>query len=118
MLMNDFYQISQVTSGDDSIEGTIHFNATHPIFQGHFPGQPVVPGVCTMQLVKEIMEWQRKQPMQLTDAPQVKFLQLITPEMTPQFSIKWTEAGNNVSVQASLRTEKDVFKISGNYRFG
>lgn len=32
----------------------VELRADHPVYEGHFPGQPVVPGVCTMRVVREL----------------------------------------------------------------
>ena len=31
----------------------VRLDASHPVYRGHFPGHPVLPGVCTLQLVRE-----------------------------------------------------------------
>ena len=51
MLMNDFYTISDLQTEEFSISCKATFNKDHDIFNGHFPGQPVVPGVCMMQMI-------------------------------------------------------------------
>ena len=30
----------------------VRLDASHPVYRGHFPGHPVLPGVCTLQLVR------------------------------------------------------------------
>lgn len=33
-------------SGKDRFEGVFSFPAESPVFDGHFPGSPVLPGIC------------------------------------------------------------------------
>ena len=56
MLLNDFFTINDKVSSETEIWAELYINATHKIFEGHFPNQPVVPGVCMMQMIKEILE--------------------------------------------------------------
>jgi len=50
-----------------------------PYFEGHFPGQPIVPGVCMMQITKEILEKVLDYSVQLQSAEYLKFLAFINP---------------------------------------
>jgi 3-hydroxymyristoyl/3-hydroxydecanoyl-(acyl carrier protein) dehydratase len=34
----------------------IKLNPNHEIFSGHFPDNPILPGVCVLQMVKEISQ--------------------------------------------------------------
>jgi len=115
MLMNDFYTISDVNLEARSLTGKISFNASHDIFKGHFPGQPVVPGVCMIQMIKEVLEQQLEKKTDLKNAPQVKFLQLITPDIQPIIHLQWNEDTEVISVNASFKTDRDLFKMNGNF---
>ena len=53
------------------------------LYQGHFPGQPVVPGVCTLQIIKESAEQIASQPLQYVQIASSKFLSAINPLETP-----------------------------------
>ena len=55
MLINDFYNCHDIEAHENEYGCRIVFNAAHDIFKGHFPGQPVVPGVCMMEMVKELL---------------------------------------------------------------
>ena len=112
MLMNDFYTISDAATEANKWVGRIAFNPDHDIFKGHFPGQPVVPGVCMMQIVKEILETVLGRKMQIQQAAQVKFLQLISPDIFPSVQVDWTNTEGGVAVNAVFKTEKDLFKMN------
>lgn len=91
-------------------------NTQHDIFKGHFPGQPVVPGVCMMEMVKELLEQQTDQRLWMRNAGQVKFLQMITPDVQPMVEISWKQTGKNFNVNASIKNNaSDLFKLSGDF---
>lgn len=113
--MNDFYSFSAFEKGDSGLSFRVEFNSDHGIFAGHFPGQPVVPGVCMMQIVKEMMERSLEHRLTLRSTGQVKFLQLITPDLSPLVNLSWKETEAGYMVDASFKLERDVFKMSGVY---
>ncbi len=47
--MNCFYTVTDV-KGDTMY---LHLCEKHPVYEGHFPGRPVCPGVMTMGMVRE-----------------------------------------------------------------
>ncbi|AXA85050.1 hypothetical protein DCD74_10475 [Lysobacter oculi] len=53
--------------------------ATHPSLPGHFPGQPVVPGVVILDAVQRAIEADAG-PLPAFKLPQVKFLQPLLPD--------------------------------------
>jgi 3-hydroxyacyl-[acyl-carrier-protein] dehydratase len=116
MLMNDFYTYRDAHNGDHSFSCKIIFNSQHDIFKGHFPGQPVVPGVCMMEMVKEFLQQVMGKELWLRNAGNVKFLQLITPDVQPVINISWKESDAGYNVNASFKQDtSDLFKLSGNF---
>lgn len=83
MLQGDFFTISSMTVEGNSLNAALDINVNHSIFEGHFPGQPVVPGVCMMQIVKELVESAINQPTRLVQADHLKFLSVIDPRIHP-----------------------------------
>lgn len=83
MLNNSFYQVINKQETDGRITLTVEFNAAHKIFEGHFPGQPVVPGVCMLQMIKEQLAGHIQKQIILREAAQVKYLNMITPATVP-----------------------------------
>jgi 3-hydroxyacyl-[acyl-carrier-protein] dehydratase len=88
MLLKDFYELRSLDStGDKTYSAIIDVNAAHEVFKGHFPGNPVMPGVCMMQIVKEITQRAVDKPLTLESAVNVKFMAVINPEATPQLKL-------------------------------
>lgn len=55
-----------------------HIDASHPALPGHFPGDPVVPGVVLLERV--VAASRRAFGMEVTGLPQVKFLHPLRPD--------------------------------------
>lgn len=113
--MNDFYTIQQYSTSDNTISCQVQYNAAHTIFEGHFPQQPVVPGVCTIQMIKELTEQALSKKLLLRSTGQVKFLQLILPNIQPHVAISWKVVEQGYIVNAVLKNDADLFKFTGTF---
>jgi len=111
MLSGSFYTVKNLQQSAGLITADINFNAHHPIFKGHFPTIPVVPGVCMMQLVKETLEQATGIKTRISKASQLKFLSLITPANTPMVMLKLTysNSGIDYEIQGELLTTDRIF---------
>lgn len=88
MLLKNFYTIESIQPlNDKHIRASIRLNATHAVYEGHFPEQPVVPGVCQIQIVKELAEDMLETEGMLERISQVKFLSVIDPHITPRLIV-------------------------------
>ena len=65
--------------------------ADHPCLPGHFPGQPIVPGVVVLDRVLAAIEAQHGAlgPLRM---PQVKFLQPLLPEQPARIELLQSDA--------------------------
>lgn len=82
MLLKDFYTIISIETTDvQKHQVSIVINKNHEIFKGHFPETPVVPGVCMLQIIKELAENITNQKLVLQKLVNVKFLTLMNPEV-------------------------------------
>lgn len=117
MLLNDFFSISKLEEEGFEIRADLVIDANHKIFEGHFPGHPVVPGVCMMQMVKEILEKVIGKKTNLVRAGEMKFLAILNPKennmirATLRYNI---EENGNMAVSATLFKESLIhFKFKG-----
>lgn len=112
MLNNSFYQVLDTQVIEGGIAVTIQFNAQHTIFEGHFPGQPVVPGVCILQIIKEQLTTQTQQSLLLKEATQVKYLNMITPATVPAATITilyQSQESQQIAVTATVMAEATTY---------
>ncbi len=109
MLNNDFYTCHDELSEGNIISCQVVYNANHAIFKGHFPGNPVVPGVCMIEMVKELVAMQVQERLLLRSSGNIKFLNLITPEVSPLIKIDWKKTDACYLVKATLYNATTVF---------
>lgn len=87
-ILNDFYSVTSTNIDGNLYSATITLNKDHAIFGGHFPGNPVTPGVCMMQIVKDLAENFTESKLFLKSASNVKFMAIINPFETPDLTLE------------------------------
>ena len=121
ILSGDFFTVSNLVHESGSINAVLEINTQHNIFQGHFPGQPVVPGVCMLQMVKEVLETAFAKPTRVSGADNLKFLTILDPTVQQKVSIEikyQNEEAEKIKLSASLRDDsRTYFKMSGVFIF-
>jgi 3-hydroxyacyl-[acyl-carrier-protein] dehydratase len=104
ILLDDFYSILQKVPTPGVVKAKIAINKKHRILEGHFPGLPVVPGVCMLQIVKEIMEVNTGKELKLTAADNMKFLSVINPEQNNEVDVivNYIDEQGKLSINATI----------------
>jgi 3-hydroxyacyl-[acyl-carrier-protein] dehydratase len=98
MLENSFYHITSFEHDNGVVTAGLSFNTAHAIFNGHFPGQPVVPGACMLQMEKELLEKAIGRTVQLEKAINIKYISHITPEIVCAMRIQYTLKDDGIDV--------------------
>ena len=111
MLLNSLFKVKHFLADGGEIKATLELDPSHAIFNGHFPGQPVVPGVCMMQSVKELVERNVNQQLVITEADNIKFLSVIDPRVNKliQATVSVINKDSSFSINASLFAENVTF---------
>ena len=119
MLQGNFYTVLNNHSETGSVNLLLELNPDHQIFEGHFPEVPVVPGVCMMQMVKEMVEDFMGQRLRLLKAEHLKFLTIINPRKNRLLQVDIAILSNSnegVQVTAAFFHEDTVFfKFKGGF---
>ncbi|MEI8006224.1 MAG: 3-hydroxyacyl-ACP dehydratase [Bacteroidota bacterium] len=127
MLKDKLYRINTITilpveGGDNPVQKfsvQLNLDGTHGIFQGHFPGNPVLPGVCQVEMVRELAEEITGRKLMLSQASQVKYLNLINPLLCPLLVMNMRltiQDPINMEVYAELASADTIFmKMKGRF---
>lgn len=76
------------------------FPETFVGFQGHFPGQPVLPGVCLVQAALVAAEELAPSPLKLESVVSAKFFSAVLPDMELQVKCSLADGVVKASVTA------------------
>lgn len=119
-LTTDIFRIIKTELGDGKIIAKINISPQSEIFKGHFPGQPVVPGACILQLVKDVLGDAVQKPLQLIKAEQLKFISMLVPgneqELTMDIYYKILENGNYKTTAKLAVGDMVCFKFQGSFK--
>lgn len=107
MLLDDFFDIQAIQSDNQDLEVKITLNANHKVFNGHFPDNPIVPGVTMIQIFKEILGHKLKRNLFIAKVMNAKFTAILNPEETPVVG---------VSIKYIAQEGTDSWKVSGSIR--
>jgi 3-hydroxyacyl-[acyl-carrier-protein] dehydratase len=87
-LLDDLFIQLNYFDIDTGFVTTLKLDPGHKVYTGHFPGYPVTPGVVQMQIVHELLEIHLGKQLRLIEMLQCKFLKILTPNETPQITLK------------------------------
>jgi 3-hydroxyacyl-[acyl-carrier-protein] dehydratase len=117
MELRSIYEISSLSSTEQEIRAGIIFNKDHPVFTGHFPGNPIVPGVVQVQVMKDLLENALGSKIFLNAAKSIKFLSMINPLDAGEVQFEITlvqQSAGNYNIKCVVKTEDKVYmKCSG-----
>jgi len=116
--MDDVFSISNLAHGEGMITASLALNPDSSIFQGHFPGQPVVPGACMLDAVREVLTRVLEKPLRLKKAGQLKFVGMLVPveATTVLLEITYKIAEDEIITNGKLVDgERVCLKFQGSY---
>ncbi len=87
-------------SGGGSYRAALVFGGGFTGFKGHFPGNPVLPGVCQILVFSVLAERAAGRKLKLGGIPRAKFLSVIEP-------------GERAEFRFSLAEKDGVFVLAG-----
>ncbi len=109
-LLNSMFMVERWDAADARL--TINLNAEHPIYRAHFPGHPVTPGVCIIQLLMELAEQRLQRPLRLKRVKNLKFISPLSPGQHPRVDISFDKlqpTGEEVIIRGSISREDIIF---------
>ncbi|MEX2336690.1 MAG: hypothetical protein WD555_05410 [Fulvivirga sp.] len=120
MLKDSLYTLKEIeTKGENlySVEAII--DSQHEIFSGHFPQQPVLPGVCLLDMLKEMIREITTMPYRMIAADNIKYLKPLDPRQHAvirfEILLKPAEEGLSATAISWLPDGVVNFKFKGKF---
>ena len=83
ILKNSLYTIADKKMEGSGIFYQILLDKNHFIYKAHFPNEPITPGVCIIQIAKELLEDYLHEEYEILYIKNIKFLSVLSPLSTP-----------------------------------
>jgi len=119
MLKGNLYTVTESTLIDQKINAQISLNKDHEIFRGHFPEIPILPGVCTLQIISDLLSDYLGCNLRLTKGDNIKFTAPVNPNTDSQLNFEITilnKEQNSVVATCEVSTQTmSVFKMKGTF---
>ena len=115
-MIRDYYTlVSEQALSDTEFLYTVRLNPSCAIYEGHFPGQPVAPGACQVQIIKECAERALQRPVRLKQIKQCKFLKTIIPAETASLDVRLLFSEPDI-LTAEVRSGETIYvKLKSNF---
>lgn len=80
MKIKDIYKVRELSKLENGFECELQWNPDHPIYSGHFPDQPITPGVVLMDVCLKLIASHLSKEVHLTQAKSLKFMSAVLPQ--------------------------------------
>ena len=87
-------------------------NPTHPVYQAHFPGNPITPGACLLQTAGALIQQKVGRPLYLKASKNIKYLTILIPseDKEVRFSFSHVAKGETeCKTQVVIADESTVY---------
>lgn len=118
ILKDKLYRLKNLKQEEDQLIADIVLNEKDIIFEGHFPGNPITPGVAQLEIIKEILSIHFNRSIQLKSISNCKYLAILNPLKNPDVTVTLTvnKVENELKVNAVFAANGTVFtKSTGVY---
>ena len=113
-LEGNFYTIHNIEQKiDNSFAIEVKLSSEHPIYEGHFPQQAVVPGVCTLTIIKECIRKILSKEISFKSIKECKYVSALVPNHDLRIAINLLLTNNeNVSaIVERVDNQQTVLKL-------
>jgi len=120
LLETNFGKIISTEIQESKVIFEVLLEVKHDIYRGHFPFKSITPGVCTLQLVRELLENYLGKKLKLVKSKNIKFSGMIDPNITPQITIEIqilpADSLQQINMKAIVLGKESIFcKYDGEY---
>lgn len=89
-MLENFYEILSSVHDGQLSSWRIRLNTDHEIFKAHFPGTPITPGACQLEIFRQLAGKSVGRELMLVSIKNLKYLQIIDPKQTDEVTVAET----------------------------
>ncbi len=78
--LDNLFIIESIDDTNTGFSAKLRCNPAHPVYQSHFPGNPITPGACLLKTAGEVLQQKLGRPLYLKASKNIKYLSLVIPE--------------------------------------
>jgi 3-hydroxyacyl-[acyl-carrier-protein] dehydratase len=86
-MITDYYFLNGWRTEGETAVFDVTLNPDSEVYRGHFPGKPVAPGVCNIQMIKELTERLTGCALRIDFLKQCRLTTLLTPQEHPDLEV-------------------------------
>ena len=119
--LDNLFLIDSITDTETGFTAKLHCNPAHPVYQAHFPGNPITPGACLLKTAGEVLQQKTGRPLYLKSSKNIKYLSLLVPEEGKEVRFEfsnYTETEDGCKAQVVIADDTIVYtKMSLTYSY-
>jgi 3-hydroxyacyl-[acyl-carrier-protein] dehydratase len=119
MPLNDFFTYKIISETPLLVNARVTINANHPLYKGHFPQQPVTPGVVLVEITRQILSDSLRKKLIMISAKEIKFISPVIPDQIKviDFTIDFSETDGTINANCLISSGEMTFtKLKGDFR--
>lgn len=116
LLDNQFYKVLKEESDGQQGTYTVAILPDCNVYDGHFPGNPVCPGVCNIETIKECAIRLTGKELRIKTIKQCRLTAIASPAVCPEVTIAITAIPTNESTYTIQATVKDTQQTYMEYK--
>ncbi len=114
ILKNSLYTIADKKMEGSGVSYQILLDKNHFIYKAHFPNEPITPGVCIIQIAKELLEDYLHEEYEISYIKNIKFLSVLSPLSTPTVAyvfdkVTFLPETNECKTQVQVQQDNALF---------
>jgi 3-hydroxyacyl-[acyl-carrier-protein] dehydratase len=119
--LDNLFIKESITDTDTGFTAKLRCNPAHPVYQAHFPGNPISPGACLLKTAGGVLQQKLGRPLYLKASKNIKYLNLLIPEEGKEVCFNFSnfsEVENGCKAQVVIADEASVYtKMSLTYSY-
>ncbi len=117
-LEGNFYKVHTVAQTENGYKIEVEILPDHPIYEGHFPQQAVVPGVCTLTIIRECLGDILSNDVSFGSITECKYVSALLPQADLRVVVDLAIADNDKVNATVVRVDNQqvVLKLKANLK--